>query len=121
MQKSRRWRGLELLLLSLVPAACSPAAAPAPAPKTSAAESADRDTESETASTGKTAASPNAKPTTEDEPAPSASLPKGTRVLQIGDSFADALGGRLAKLLREAEVRSNLEFETPSYIPNWSY
>jgi len=42
-------------------------------------------------------------------------------VLHIGDSFADSLGGRLNLLLRAAEIKSSLEFETPSYIPNWSY
>jgi lysophospholipase L1-like esterase len=48
-------------------------------------------------------------------------LPKGTRVLQIGDSFAAALGGELSKLFKEAGVRSTLEYKTASYIPNWSY
>ncbi|MEI9950700.1 MAG: SGNH/GDSL hydrolase family protein [Pseudomonadota bacterium] len=48
-------------------------------------------------------------------------LPKGTRVLQIGDSFAAALGGELGKLFKEAGVRSTLEYKTASYIPNWSY
>src|SRR6185295_18937268 len=45
-------------------------------------------------------------------------LPKGTRVLQIGDSFAAALGGELSKLLKEAGLRSTLEYKTASYIPN---
>jgi len=54
------------------------------------------------------------------EPAPEP-LPKGTRVLQLGDSFAAALGGELAKLFKEAGVRSTLEYKTASYIPNWSY
>jgi len=48
-------------------------------------------------------------------------MPKGTRVLQIGDSFAAALGGELSKLFREAGVQSTLEYKTASYIPNWSY
>ncbi len=51
-------------------------------------------------------------------PAP---LPKGTRVLQLGDSFAAALGIDLGKLLKEAGVRTSLEYKTASYIPNWSY
>ncbi|MEO6601233.1 MAG: SGNH/GDSL hydrolase family protein, partial [Polyangiaceae bacterium] len=54
-------------------------------------------------------------------PSAASSLPAGTFVLQIGDSFADALGGRLGKMFRAVGVRSDLEFETPSYIPNWSY
>jgi lysophospholipase L1-like esterase len=48
-------------------------------------------------------------------------LPKGTLVLHVGDSFADALGGALGKLLKAAGVRNDLEVKTPSYIPNWSY
>ena len=127
MQKSRRWRGLELDLLSVsLLVACShapPAARPAANPPEAIATR---------------AAAPSAPvpsvPTEPPEPAPSSSsepvaaaapapapLPAGTRVLQIGDSFADALGSRLGKLLRAVGVRSELEFETPSYIPNWSY
>ena len=41
--------------------------------------------------------------------------------MHVGDSFADALGGSLGKLLKAAGVRNELEFKTPSYIPNWSY
>ncbi|HEY5377217.1 MAG TPA: SGNH/GDSL hydrolase family protein, partial [Polyangiaceae bacterium] len=48
-------------------------------------------------------------------------LPKGTLVLQIGDSFAAALGVDLGKLLKAQGVRSALEYKTASYIPNWSY
>jgi lysophospholipase L1-like esterase len=48
-------------------------------------------------------------------------LPRGTRVLQLGDSFAAALGIDLGKLLKEAGVRTSLEYKTASYIPNWSY
>lgn len=135
MQKSRRWRGLELDLLSLaLLAAC---AAPAPANVPAAAP--------EAAPTGASASAPPAAaspspPAAESEPKPSASnppapaatadaasepapepLPKGTRVLQLGDSFAAALGGELAKLFKEAGVRSTLEYKTASYIPNWSY
>jgi len=42
-------------------------------------------------------------------------------VLQIGDSFAAALGVELGKLLKEAGLRTSLEYKTASYIPNWSY
>jgi lysophospholipase L1-like esterase len=48
-------------------------------------------------------------------------LPKGTLVLQIGDSFAAALGIELGKLLKSAGLRTALEYKTASYIPNWSY
>jgi hypothetical protein len=48
-------------------------------------------------------------------------LPKGTLVLQMGDSFAAALGVELGKRLKAAGVRSALEYKTASYIPNWSF
>ena len=117
MQKSRRWRGLEFLLLSLVGTACAPAAK---AP-TSKPASPSFDSDAQESSSTESSADADATPPTARDEATAESLPKGTRVLQIGDSFADALGGNLGKLLRAAEVKSNLEFETPSYIPNWSY
>ena len=132
MQKSRRWRGLELDLLSLaLLAACAappPAhvpAAPEPAPSAPTASAPPAassppptaaDSEPKPNATNAAAAAPVA----EAEPAPEP-LPKGTRVLQLGDSFAAALGGELAKLFKEAGVRSTLEYKTASYIPNWSY
>jgi len=116
MQKSRRRRGLELNLLSLVLVACAaPPAANAPAPEPPPAPAAASQPPPAAAAE---AESQPASAAPEPTPAP---LPKGTRVLHIGDSFADALGGNLNKLLRAAEVKSDLEFETPSYIPNWSY
>jgi lysophospholipase L1-like esterase len=42
-------------------------------------------------------------------------------VLQIGDSFAAALGVELGKRLKAAGLRSALEYKTASYIPNWSF
>jgi len=120
MQKSRRRRGLEfdLLSLALLGACASPpkAAAPAPSPSDAPGASANA-APSEDASRAE-AEREAAANSPDPEPAP---LPKGTRVLQIGDSFADALGGKLSKLFRAVEVKSDLEFETPSYIPNWSY
>jgi len=59
-----------------------------------------------------------ATPSAPPEPLP---LPKGTLVLQIGDSFAAALGVELGKMLKGAGLRSALEYKTASYIPNWSY
>ncbi|HEY4103774.1 MAG TPA: SGNH/GDSL hydrolase family protein [Polyangiaceae bacterium] len=50
-----------------------------------------------------------------------APLPQGTLVLQLGDSFAAALGVELGKRLKSAGVRSALEYKTASYIPNWSF
>jgi len=128
MQKSRRRRGLELNLLSVVwlsacaatPAANAPSAPnPEPAAATPSAEPASAsaaNAESAKPSGAAPATAPLAAPEPSAEP-----LPKGTRVLQIGDSFAAALGGELSKLLKDAGLRSTLEYKTASYIPNWSY
>jgi hypothetical protein len=50
-----------------------------------------------------------------------ASLPRGTMVLHVGDSFAGALGVPLGKRLRAAGLRSVLEFKKASYIPTWAF
>jgi lysophospholipase L1-like esterase len=122
MQKSRRRRGLELDLLSLVlvyATACSAPPPPQVPPPPPAAQTAPPPTVPVPV--------PDSPPATTPAPAPSASapapepLPKGTRVLQLGDSFAAALGIDLGKLLKEAGVRTSLEYKTASYIPNWSY
>jgi len=42
-------------------------------------------------------------------------------VLQVGDSFADALGIELGKLLKQAGLRTSLETKTPSYIGDWAF
>jgi len=127
MQKSRRWCGLELNLLSLVWLGCaSPPLATAPAPQAatqmSAAPAAPVTAPSAAPAPEVKSASTTGESTpresAETEPQP---LPKGTLVLQIGDSFAAALGVELGKLLKEAGVRSALEYKTASYIPNWSY
>ncbi|MES1186027.1 MAG: SGNH/GDSL hydrolase family protein [Myxococcales bacterium] len=60
-------------------------------------------------------------------PAPSlasaapAELPQGTKVLQVGDSFAAALGVELGKLLKHSGLRTSLETKTPSYIGDWAF
>jgi len=134
MQKSRRWRGLELDLLSVAlgsllaacgapPAAQAPEAPPSTPSTPSAAVAASAPTaplaDSETPPSP-AASTPAAAPAQAPEPAAQA-LPKGTKVLQIGDSFAAALGVELGKLLKEAGLRTSLEYKTASYIPNWSY
>lgn len=48
-------------------------------------------------------------------------LPKDSRILHIGDSFAGALGVELNKVLKGAGVKSRLEFETSTYIPTWAH
>lgn len=57
----------------------------------------------------------------EDVHAELASLPRGTMVLHVGDSFAGALGVPLGKRLRAAGLRSVLEFKKASYIPTWAF
>ena len=131
MQKSRRWRGLEFDLLSVVLlAACSATPAASTAATTTAEPPAKTSAPSATASTAPLPADSETKPNSAlpppaavaaPEAAPAEPMPKGTRVLQIGDSFAAALGGELSKLFKDAGVRSTLEYKTASYIPNWSY
>ena len=50
-----------------------------------------------------------------------AELPAGTKVLQVGDSFAAALGVELGKLLKHSGLRTSLETKTPSYIGDWAF
>jgi len=45
----------------------------------------------------------------------------GSKVLQVGDSFAAALGIDLGKKLRAAGVRTSLEYKTASYVPTWAF
>jgi len=52
---------------------------------------------------------------------PPSGLPQGSKVLQVGDSFADALGMELGKLLKQAGLRTSLETKTPSYIGDWAF
>jgi acyl-CoA thioesterase-1 len=58
-----------------------------------------------------------------EPPAPSApaELPRGTVVLHVGDSFAAALGIPLSRLLKQAGLRSVLEFHDASYVPTWAH
>jgi hypothetical protein len=127
MQEPRRWRGLQLNLLSLV-AACSAAPAPAPtalspsdAPAT-LAEASVPPTAASAASEAPREAAPTGAAVTAAPPAAAlAELPAGTKVLQVGDSFAAALGIELGKRLKAAGVRTSLEFKTASYVPTWAF
>ncbi len=47
-------------------------------------------------------------------------LPRGTLVLQVGDSFAGSLGVPLGERLRAKGLRSVLKFQTSSYVPTWA-
>jgi len=47
-------------------------------------------------------------------------LPRGTLVLQVGDSFAGSLGIPLGARLRARGLHSVLKFQTSSYVPTWA-
>jgi len=95
-----------------------PPVTPAAPPVTPAAPPADSTAPAPvTAEAAPAASAPPSAPT-----APAVSeLPKGSRVLQVGDSFAAALGVELGKLLKESGVRTSLETKTPSYIGDWAF
>ncbi|HXK16688.1 MAG TPA: SGNH/GDSL hydrolase family protein [Polyangiaceae bacterium] len=131
MQKPRRRRRLQLHLLPVIlTAACASAPPPSPSPSpalsqsVAAAPSASASPSPPATSTPEAAAAAPADadaPTAAPAPAPALDLPKGTKVLQVGDSFADALGIDLGKLLKAAGVRTSLETKTPSYIGDWAF
>lgn len=130
MQKSRRWRGLQLQLLPLAVACASappPPAAPAAPPAGASAPPAAAASASPAASQPIAATGPDLSPRVPVEPAPAPQaalapeLPAGTKVLQVGDSFADALGVELGKLLKQSGLRTSLETKTPSYIGDWAF
>ena len=138
MQKSRRWRGLQLHLLPLAVACASappptpapvaaPAGARAVAPAAAAAPPAAATSASPAASQPIATAGPESSPGVPVEPAPTPQvalapeLPAGTKVLQVGDSFAAALGVELGKLLKHSGLRTSLETKTPSYIGDWAF
>jgi acyl-CoA thioesterase-1 len=52
--------------------------------------------------------------------APPEPLPKGTVVLHIGDSMADALGKPLNRELDKRGIKSYLEAREATYIPEWA-
>jgi lysophospholipase L1-like esterase len=101
--------------------ACSSAAPARHEPATSAAASDDAPAAtSAAAASDETSTGSDARPPAA-HPHELAELPKGTRVLQIGDSFADALGIELGKLLKQSGLRTSLETKTPSYIGEWAF
>jgi hypothetical protein len=48
-------------------------------------------------------------------------LPKGTKVLHVGDSFAGALGLPLGEFFEESAVRSVLKHTDASYLTDWAW
>jgi hypothetical protein len=142
MQKSRRGRRLEFELLPLslglalgafvTLTACGTASAP-PAQEPGGSGASPSPAAPPMTSTPAPSAEPvaaSAGPTPPSAPAAAATappaedavaeLPRGSVVLHIGDSFADALGVPLGKRLKAAGLKSFLEFKTPSYIPTWA-
>ncbi len=49
-----------------------------------------------------------------------ATLPAGTTVLHIGDSFAGALGYDLNRELAAYDIKGVLKYEKSTYIPTWA-
>jgi lysophospholipase L1-like esterase len=103
------------------------ASSPAPVPTTTAeAPSAPQNNRSFSEATsdaeGSTAAgaSPGGTEPGSTEADDGAPLPTGTTVLQIGDSFAGALGIDLNRELKDSGVRGVLRYETSTYIPTWA-
>lgn len=59
---------------------------------------------------------------TRDEDTPTLrSLPRGTKVLHVGDSFAGALGLPLGRLLEERGIHSILKHTDASYLTDWAW
>jgi lysophospholipase L1-like esterase len=120
------------LIAALLAMACSPGAVPEPATPAPPASTASRGTATAPASApsaGDAAPASDATPTPPDvegtpiqtEPAESGgALPAGTTVLQIGDSFAGALGIDLNRELKDAGVRGVLKYQQSTYIPTWA-
>ncbi|MBI4957837.1 MAG: SGNH/GDSL hydrolase family protein [Myxococcales bacterium] len=73
-----------------------------------------------------TAAAPSAAPSTPASAATATSpdalppLPKGTVVLHVGDSMADALGKDLKRELEALGVKNVLKAKEATYIPQWA-
>lgn len=65
----------------------------------------------------------SAAPSAAPAPAPPAEpppLPKGTTVLHVGDSMADALGSKLSPMLQELGIKAPLKAKEATYIPQWA-
>lgn len=133
MQEPRRWRGLQLHLLSVGFALVAGCAAPQPtaqAPAPQRARPPEKQLELSppekpsaappAPALAKTAPAPSQAPAEQSEPPPP-DPPKDTLILHVGDSFAAALGVPLGKRFKQAGMRSALEFKTASYIPTWAF
>ena len=63
---------------------------------------------------------PRATPSAEAKPVQPGPLPKGTKVLHVGDSMADALGKSLRRELKQLGVANRLKAKEATYIPEWA-
>jgi hypothetical protein len=136
MQEPRRRRRLQFYVLSVVlcgvvVAACGSGASQqagsrleAPGSRVEASRAGPAPVAPE-APPGRSAVAESAPPSgsvpLEQPVAPPAELPVGTKVLQVGDSFAAALGIELGKRLRAVGVRTSLEYKDASYVPTWAF
>jgi lysophospholipase L1-like esterase len=72
----------------------------------------------EPAASASAAALPSASPPSAAAPV---GVPKGAKVLHLGDSFAGALGLELNAVLEERGAEGVLRFKTASFIPEWAW
>ncbi len=73
-----------------------------------------------TTPTGNATAATTAAPTAAPLPIEPQPLPKGTTVLHVGDSMADALGQKLHWELKKHGIKSILRAKEATYIPEWA-
>ena len=67
-----------------------------------------------------TTASATARPAPIPETGVLPPLPKGSTVLHVGDSMADALGKDLRRELQKRGVRNVLKYQEATFIPQWA-
>lgn len=119
-------------LLPFLALACSPAAPAQPAVRSSAAapSEAPASRSEPTEPTPALVAAPAQPPTVDglegsdkndNTVRPVLPLPADTKVLQVGDSFAGAVGIPLGKLLEEQGVHSVLKARDASYLTDWAW
>lgn len=120
-------------LASLGPAGCgAPATSTTPEPATAVAAAAPAGPAEETSAPAAPPAAPAATGTSDEPPAAAAAakaapdpesgeaLPRGTKVLVIGDSFAQSLGVGLKTMEKDLGVKIVLQGEQSTYIPEWA-
>jgi acyl-CoA thioesterase-1 len=116
------WSGFFVLLASL--AGCGPAteSTTPEAPTAPAQGPSDKEGATAASAGSETPAPAKAKggDATPNAPGLPPPLPKGSSVLHVGDSMADALGQPLHRELTKRGIRSYLEVKEATYIPQWA-